>query len=66
MSIVKLNTAGVMPAESKGGNTLLIVLGLAALGYCAYRFWWVPKKEKEKAEAAQKSASTSASLDGQE
>lgn len=51
--ITKFNTATVAPgATSKGGNGLLWFLGLAAVAWAGYEFWWKPKQEKEKANAS--------------
>ncbi len=51
MAITKIDTPALpaMGAESKGGsNALLWILGLAALGWAGYEFWWKPNQEKEK------------------
>jgi hypothetical protein len=50
MSVVKLNTA--QPATSGGTNWIMwLALGGAA-AFLAYKFWWLPKKEKEEKESS--------------
>ena len=55
MAFTQYNTAELGGSVKSGGNGLLIgLLVLGAIGFGVYKFWWVPKKEKEKLAAAKK------------
>ena len=51
MAIAKFETGSVSSTGSKSGggsNTLFILIGLGLVAYFGYKYWYIPKKEKEK------------------
>ncbi len=51
MAIANFETGGSTPSvgTSKGGSkNLLIIVAAAGLVYLGYKYWYLPKKEKEK------------------
>lgn len=58
MSIIKFNTAapGAAQTKSGGGTTLLVLAGLAILGWLGYEHWYKPMKEEEAKKASETKA----------
>jgi len=49
----KISVAPITTPTSKSGGgsgmkTFLTIIALGGIGYLGYKYWWLPKQEKEK------------------